>query len=1266
VERTTTQSKRFEQRAQLGSGTFGTVYEVFDHHRGHTVALKRLHKVNPEALLRFKKEFRSLADVSHRNLISLYELFESDGDWFFSMELIRGFDLVKHLRRNLPDFGGDGTEESSTTSVLPDSAASAQVDVLAGTAVADPSLLAAPTGKHIPVQVQAQAQALPDTERLQDRFAQLAIGLSALHDRDFLHCDLKPANILVDSDGRVVLLDFGLLTKLDHRHVSNKIAGTPLYMAPEQWLGDPPSTSSDWYSFGVILYEALLGVLPHRGKLLELMAAKTQIPVEPLRLLNPNIPEHLDNLCLELLNIAPARRPDAREILARLTGKSIGSFTSRRQSNTFVGRSAELLSLQEEFAQCSRGGSRTVLLHGGTGLGKTALCEQFLAKIDPEECTILRGRCFEQESLPYKALDAVIDELTETIHRLSPTPFGAVAGTRELTKLFPVLERALIGGHRSRLTFHNPIEIKRRAQSALRTILFELGRSKPILIWVDDVLWGDRDSATLLFNILQGADSPRAMLLLTYRSDEVDQSPFLVEFNRLLAEQIASIPTLELGLTRFSASECEDLVTHILADDTSSSPKFIRKIIRETGGSPLLIDELVRFSRSKSTHETLETDVSAVVGSFERNLKLSGMLEQRITALPSISRQLHEVVCLAGVPITFDTAHEAIGVPSLEPRLLNRLRFEHLLRLHTSGEQQLLAPYHDRVRTLTIETMSVERRVTLHRQIADSLARRPSTPARLLADHYHGAGMDELASSHALRAAQAADAALAFEDASLLYERALLWWPGDPDRQRMLRRRQADALVNCGRCGEAAPLYLELQQDAQPAQARELRRFAAQAHITCGNIEQGLALLKDCLRDVGMKYPASARRATLEIATTLVRLKLSRARYTATEHAPKSDPRVTEQIATCFLASRNVQLISPLHSMAFGMRALKLSIDSGTIEQLIEGLFQVGAALAITERKDGRDLVAQAYKLVRKVDSLRIKGIAAHWQGLIYYGRGEWPSALASFEQAHQALAQAPGSTTELQKAEVNIILTLQLLGDFRALSHRTEQTIIAAQKSGDRYTEVAALLYSSVARLAADDLQGARRRIQNAVRRAPDDAYTGFSQLKFDIWCDLYAGDAPSAYTRIEQAWPKITSSRMNALSAFRIVMRALRVGCLLELAVQDPSGRVGHLKRARKTLRLLVRDPFPAAKGTAAMLQAAFASQTGTRAQAIEFCQVAAVATKNLERPLDTAHALRRWGELEGDKIRTEEADQLMHARGVVHPERWLRCQSPGFLCD
>ena len=221
-----------------------------------------------------------------------------------------------------------------------------------------------------------------DESRLRSCLQQLARGLSALHAAGKVHRDVKPSNILVDSSGNLFLLDFGLITDADFETgwTEDQAVGTAAYMAPEQAMGRRVGPEADWYSVGVLLYEALTGIRPFTGSNLQVLLEKQQSePVPPSRIA-PGAPADLAELCAELLRLEPASRPPGASILRRLdavSGASLESMPSlsTRSTNTnsplFIGREGEIAVLDSAFRDTSRGRGISVVLSGESGVGKS-------------------------------------------------------------------------------------------------------------------------------------------------------------------------------------------------------------------------------------------------------------------------------------------------------------------------------------------------------------------------------------------------------------------------------------------------------------------------------------------------------------------------------------------------------------------------------------------------------------------------------------------------------------------------------------------------------------------------------------------------------------------------------------------------------------------------------------------------------------------------------------------------------------------------------
>ena len=226
----------------------GTVYEAFDQERKTRVALKTLTTLTSESLLMFKNEFRALQDIQHPNLVRLGELFESAGQWFFTMELVVGTDFISYVSSDSdqkaesptdPDTDQEGDPDTLTsTDRDPDTLTSAGREPASVTTPvpADPSpglTSYDPAGRSASAKIQRHRCEL---QRLRSALASLIQGVYALHAAHKIHRDLKPSNILVTPQGRVVILDFGIISDLHRveRWNQYKSMGTVAYMAPEQ------------------------------------------------------------------------------------------------------------------------------------------------------------------------------------------------------------------------------------------------------------------------------------------------------------------------------------------------------------------------------------------------------------------------------------------------------------------------------------------------------------------------------------------------------------------------------------------------------------------------------------------------------------------------------------------------------------------------------------------------------------------------------------------------------------------------------------------------------------------------------------------------------------------------------------------------------------------------------------------------------------------------------------------------------------------------
>jgi hypothetical protein len=694
---------------------------------------------------RFKTEFRTLAGLTHANLITLYELVAEEELWFFTMELLDGTSFLAHVRpaATPPDKQDTTGQSTSRAWVQP-----AEV-------ICPPPDLTA-----------------PQFDRIRDTLRQLAAGMRALHRAGKLHRDIKPGNVLVTTQGRAVLLDFGLAANLDrsgqHLSLHPRLLGTVAYMAPEQAACRPVSPASDWYAFGSMLYEALTGQPPFRGAPLEILKQKQDLESPDPACLVQGIPDDLRALCRDLIRRDPRQRPSGDDILRRL-GTVVGESTPSHATALtapaevpLIGRARHLEALGAAFHACRRGQAVRVYVSGRSGVGKTALVQCFLEGLKKRaEAVVLAGRCHEQESVPYKALDSLVDSLSRYLESLPLLEAQALLprDIRALARVFPVLRRleAVASAPGRGGAVSDPHEMRRRGLGALRELLGRLADRRPLVLFIDDLQWGDLDSPALLVDLLQPPDPLPLLLLGCYRSEDAGNSPCL---QALLEthEPGDTIERCELAVEPLTPLEGRELALALLA---SRSPDQARAeaIARESGGNPLLIYELVHYLEAGAAHawEPEKEDVT-----------LHEVLWSRVARLPEAARHLLEVVAVAGRPVRQEDACRAAGVTAEQSAVLACLRAGRLLRGVRGPESSEIETYHDRIRETLVTRMAPSDLRERHRRLALVLEASGRADPEVLAIHFQEAGERCRAGTYYAQAAARAAEALAFDLAAKL------------------------------------------------------------------------------------------------------------------------------------------------------------------------------------------------------------------------------------------------------------------------------------------------------------------------------------------------------------------------------------------------------------------------------------------------------------------------------------------------------------------
>ncbi|MBM2812732.1 MAG: protein kinase, partial [Chloroflexi bacterium] len=580
----------YELLALIGAGGMGEVYKAHDKNLERPVALKLLpmHLTHdPERLRRFRAEARAASSLNHPHILVVHDFGDFNGRPFMVTEFVEGQTLRQRIN-------------------------------------ADPIVV----------------------REAVDITTQVASALAAAHARGIVHRDIKPENVMVRPDGYVKVLDFGLARQMMSDGTADTIAatqpgtlvGTLRYMSPEQSRGQPVQAPSDVFSLGLVLFEMVTGRHPFH--------ADSSIGV--LHGIQSSTPAasgggaELDHLLLEMLQKDASLRPAATDVVARLTGFATRApavaYLSRHRVS--VGRERERADLRTAFETAERGVGQFVAVAGEPGIGKSTLVDDFLAEI-ATPAWIGRGRCSErlagaEAHLPFlEALDSLLERnpgVATLMKQVAPGWY---------VQLAPV---SADESSAARLLADTRSGSAERLMREMATLLQELARSRPVVLFLDDVQWADVSTIDLLGYLAPKLAQLRGLLIVTYRPTDltVSKHPFL----RLKADLSAHGALREVAVAFLTQEDVEQYVSSQLSEAPAGLAGLIYK---KTEGNPLFMVDLVHELRERG----VPTDWAAEI---ERNVpeSLRGMIERKLERLDDRERQLLRVAAVQG--FQFDSA----------------------------------------------------------------------------------------------------------------------------------------------------------------------------------------------------------------------------------------------------------------------------------------------------------------------------------------------------------------------------------------------------------------------------------------------------------------------------------------------------------------------------------------------------------------------------------------------------------------------------------
>jgi histidine kinase len=456
----------------------------------------------------------------------------------------------------------------------------------------------------------------------------LARTLGHIHQRDVIHKDITPSNILFEANtGAITLIDFGIASELSREHhradSASQLEGTLPYVSPEQTgrMNRDLDYRTDYYSLGVSLFELLTGSLPfHADDVMGWVHCHISKPAPSARDMNPMVPESLSRVVRKLM----AKNPDDRYQSAhgivedleacraeQLSGQTRTGFfpgafdVSERLhvSETLFGREREMSALRSAFEQASRGRARLVLLGGYSGIGKTALIGDLQRDVVIRQGRFAQGKFDQLErNVPYGVLMQAIRSLVKHLlrepeARLAEWRHRAAAALgpnrRLLVELVPDLESELGAGEPV------PALSPREAQARFQRMLAEFIKASapaehPLVLFIDDLQWADPSTTEFLVYLLSDHTVEHLTVIGSYRDNEVHPGHLLLgAVERIRAR--AADAVVDITLNPLTQESVNAIVAETLRCDHALSAPLAELITHKTGGNPFFVKELLNL-----------------------------------------------------------------------------------------------------------------------------------------------------------------------------------------------------------------------------------------------------------------------------------------------------------------------------------------------------------------------------------------------------------------------------------------------------------------------------------------------------------------------------------------------------------------------------------------------------------------------------------------------------------------------------------------------
>lgn len=980
-------------------------------------------------------------------------------------------------------------------------------------------------------------------------------ALEYAHSRGVVHGDLKPSNVFMTPSGARVS-GFGQ-GRLEEGHNLLRMPFffmDPLYVAPEQILGQPLDARTDLYALGVLLYRLFTGRFPFERGEEDLLQAHLHRAPPPPRQFNPQISLSLEHLLLKLLS----KNPNDRYASARQTWRisqnlmTHGEDAGHPRRVLLVGRVEERQRLRNYWDEAAAGRGQLVFISGEPGVGKTSLAQQVATQCQPP--VLLTGQAREgQTTASYRLFAEVLRAYFATV----PPEFHDAEARRllgNLRRLVPEIGQMLPD-------LPTPIALdaeqeQLRIMATLTQFIKRATRDRPWLLILDDLQWADAMSLELLRYLGRHVHNMPLLLIGTYCESELESG--------LLRDVLADLSGLpvyhQVVLDRLSLEDVDQLLSYIWRQPVPED--LVRRIYQQTEGNPFYVEEVAQglvddgqVARRDGAWQFPE------VARVRLPQSVRDAVWRRIGRLSPDALSLLSRAAVLGEVFDVGDLQEMADLSRWEVLEHLSVALERNLVQEGPGESQL-SFRHTEIQYVLYDDLGSLRRRVLHRQAAEALERRaqpePEQVAEALAHHFGGAGMEGKAVVYSVEAARQAETARAYLAALSWYRRALNHLEAlDSEAaasydevQFAVHRALGDILTHLARYEEALEQYTaaEALLDAQGpapedgqaraqacaqarAQARACRYAAlcyavAQVHERSSGYDLAVRWLER-----GMGYvdagPPTEELTRLNALCGRVRLQQGKTEAAlrclnrALRMAREISLREVEAEALQSLAATQWRLGDVTEALQIAERALRIQQEIGDRAGESRSLNLLG--ILATDRgnyDDARAYLTQTLELRRQVGDLSGESATLNNLGVVSWSCGDLDGAYTYYEQALR-LYREIGHTVRESRSLNNLGLVLHGRGDYLQARDHYEQALRTYRELGDRWGEASSLANLGRLYRTLGAWEEAEARLQEAleVRRAIGNRAGEVEALAFLALVAHAQEDDTRAQTQAEQA---------------------------------------------------------------------------------------------------------------------------------------------------